>query len=40
VGLLRSTSAEELLRGIIEAANGIAELLAVSWDEEFPFTDD
>jgi uncharacterized protein len=37
VRLLKSASTEELLSGIIEATNGIAELLSVSWDEEFPF---
>jgi hypothetical protein len=40
VRLLQSASTEELLRGIIEATNGIAELLSVSWDEEFPFPED
>lgn len=38
--LLRATTAEELLRGIIDATNGIAEVLTVAWDEEFPFPDD
>jgi len=38
--LLQATTAEELLRGIIDATNGIAEVLTVAWDEEFPFPDD
>ena len=39
VRLLKAATTEELLRGIIEATNGVAEVLTVSWDEEFPFPD-
>lgn len=38
--LLQSATADDLLRGIIEATNGVAEVLTESWDEDFPFPDD
>jgi Lon protease-like protein len=40
--LLRSSTTESLLRGIIDATSGVAEMLQVSWDEDddFEFPDD
>jgi Lon protease-like protein len=40
--LLKSSTTESLLRGIIDATSGVAEMLQVSWDEEddFEFPDD
>jgi uncharacterized protein len=41
VQLLRATTAEELLQGIIDATVGAAEVLTASWDDdEFPSIDD
>jgi uncharacterized protein len=41
VQLLRATTAEELLQGIIDATAGAAEVLTASWDDdEFPSIDD
>lgn len=41
VRLLRSATTEELLRGIIDATTGAAEVLTAAWDEdEFPDLDD
>jgi len=41
VRLLRSTSMEELLRGIIEATEGAAEMLTLQFDDDgFPSPDD
>jgi uncharacterized protein len=39
--LLKSSSTESLLHGIIDATNGVAEMLQASWDdgEEFEFPD-
>jgi Lon protease-like protein len=40
--LLKSSTTESLLRGIIDATSGVAEMLQVSWDEDddFEFPDD
>jgi Lon protease-like protein len=40
--LLKSSTTEDLLRGIIDATSGVAEMLQVPWDEddEFEFPDD
>jgi Lon protease-like protein len=40
VRLLQAATTESLLQGIIDATTGVAEVLTVSWDEEFPFPDD
>lgn len=41
VQLLRAATAEELLKGIIDATTGAAEVLTASWDDdEFPSIDD
>lgn len=40
VRLLQSASAEQLLRGIIDMTNDAAEMIGVSWDEDFPPADD
>jgi uncharacterized protein len=41
VQLLRATTAEELLQGIIDATTGAAEVLTANWDDdEFPSIDD
>ena len=41
VRLLRAATAEELLRGIIDATTGAAEVITASWDDdEFPAIDD
>lgn len=38
--LLQASSAEGLLRGIIDATTGVAEVLSLSWDDDFRFPDD
>ena len=40
VTLLRSATIEELLRGIIEATQGAAEMLTLQFDDDFPSPDD
>jgi uncharacterized protein len=39
VRLLQAATTEDLLHGIIDATTGIAEVLTVDWDDEFPFPD-
>lgn len=40
VRLLRAATADELLRGIIDATTGAAEVITATWDDEFPTLDD
>ncbi|MGO4690051.1 LON peptidase substrate-binding domain-containing protein [Glaciibacter sp. 2TAF33] len=43
LNLLKSSTTTELLQGIIDATNGVAEMLQVTWGEdedEFPFPDE
>jgi Lon protease-like protein len=40
VRLLRAATVEELLRGIIEATTGAAEVITATWDDEFPSPED
>jgi uncharacterized protein len=40
VRLLRAATEEELLRGIIDATTGAAEVITATWDDEFPSPED